>query len=318
MRRRSSPVAVASPLLLRALLLLGLLFLWPLPVQAAPLSFEQALDEMAAAPTEAEFRVATDQALAALPPGAPREIREALVSTREAAWPFQTREAVTRARSLWEAWFRARAWAPASAEEAAAGRERLRRILERPEFTRAARAQDLLARLDRWVKDQLRRLFTGAGLSEAAADLLAQVVLWGLGAMVALAGAAALAALLFALRGRRAPAPAPAPDHASAHVGRDRPAAGWLELAQREAARGEYRLALRYAYLALLRRLDERELIRLDRDRTNWELVGQVSDEALREELASATRLFEARWYAGRPAAEQEYRQLREACTRWG
>lgn len=195
--------------------------------------------------------------------------------------------------------------APAQAEPM---RSRLQEVLARREYTTASQAQDLLGRLERWLESALSSLLDGIGLPTEGASWLADALLWLLLTLAVLA----LAGVVFMLaRGVRVPPRALPVLDEPAHEGLDRPSRGWLEVAEEEAARGDYRAALRYAYLAFLRLLEERGVLRLDRDRTNWELVEQVPEGPAREDLAEATRLFESRWYALRPADAEEYQALR-------
>lgn len=194
---------------------------------------------------------------------------------------------------------------PASAEPM---RARLQDVLARREYTTASQAQDLLERLEGWLESALSSLLDGVGLPTSGAAWMADALLWLLLTLAVLA----LAGLVFVLaRGVRTP-PRPHPyQDEPVHEGLERPSRGWLDVAEEEAGRGDYRTALRYAYLALLRLLEERGVLRLDRDRTNWDLVEQVPEGPARDDLAEATRLFESRWYALRPADAEEYEALR-------
>lgn len=185
-------------------------------------------------------------------------------------------------------------------------RARLQEVLARREFTNASQAQDLLDRFKRWIEGILE---SSLGLPAEGASWMADALMWLLLTLAVLG----LSAVVFVLlRGVRMPArEAPPAPPEPAHVSLDRPSRGWLEAAEEEASRGDYRAALRYAYLALLRTLEERGVLRLDRDRTNWDLVRQVPEGPAREDLADATRLFEEHWYALRPADAEEYRALR-------
>src|SRR5204863_6692298 len=67
------------------------------------------------------------------------------------------------------------------------------------------------------------------------------------------------------------------------------PADGWLALAREQAARGEWRLALRALYLATLARLAAEGLISLAKFKTNLDYEREVRRRALsREEITAA------------------------------
>lgn len=186
-------------------------------------------------------------------------------------------------------------------------RARLQEVLARREYTNASQAQDFMDRLKQWLE---RTLESVLGLPAEGASWVADALLWLLLTLAVLALAAVVFVVIRGVRMPRRPTHAPA-EEAPAHVSLERPSRGWLEVAEEEAARGDYRAALRYAYLALLRTLEERGVLRLDRDRTNWDLVRQVPEGPARDDLAQATRLFEEHWYALRPADAEEYRELR-------
>ena len=79
--------------------------------------------------------------------------------------------------------------------------------------------------------------------------------------------------------------------------------------AQRSANAGDYRTALRLAYIASLRRLAGAGLIVLQENYTNWEYqtaLRRRSEDAY-VTLLPATRLFDYVWYGDRPATAAEY-----------
>lgn len=81
-----------------------------------------------------------------------------------------------------------------------------------------------------------------------------------------------------------------------------------LGAAHAAAARGEYRQAVRLAYIACLRRLRDAALLTLERHRTNWEYqkLLQRRDASVAEQLLPATRLYERIWYGGESATAQD------------
>ncbi len=88
-----------------------------------------------------------------------------------------------------------------------------------------------------------------------------------------------------------------------------------LGASRQSALRGDYRTALRLAYIASLRRLAGNGYLVLQENRTNWEYQNAVrrrSDSAYTT-LLPATRLFDAVWYGGRSATASEYQSVIDA-----
>lgn len=151
-----------------------------------------------------------------------------------------------------------------------------------------------------------------------------------LGVLIFIA-AAVLGVLLWRLwRQRRKPgavAPLPAaapatPDLTKEQVSADElPADGWVELAERLATAGEWRLALRAWYLSGLARLARQELIRLARHKSNRDYLREVRGRAshqpeLPEIFAEAVRLFDGTWYGRRQATSDLLQQMRRDVER--
>jgi hypothetical protein len=90
-------------------------------------------------------------------------------------------------------------------------------------------------------------------------------------------------------------------------------AAEWLASARAHQDRGERREALHCLYLALLRRLHELELARVDSGQTNWEIVRQLGGDPRHPAMVEATRLFESRWYAMRPIEPDDFDHILRA-----
>lgn len=92
----------------------------------------------------------------------------------------------------------------------------------------------------------------------------------------------------------------------------DREESEWFRLAQSLRTAGEYRAALRAAFLAGLAGLGERRLLTVSRDRTNREYLdelrrrsgrlGTVESEDLAGRLRAGIRIFDAVWYGGEAA----------------
>jgi hypothetical protein len=76
------------------------------------------------------------------------------------------------------------------------------------------------------------------------------------------------------------------------------------------ARRGELRAALHLEYLALLRRLDERDLLPYDPSATNQELLPRVRNPAVARPLAALVQLFDRLWYGQSTCSTEELAQL--------
>jgi hypothetical protein len=83
---------------------------------------------------------------------------------------------------------------------------------------------------------------------------------------------------------------------------------GALDESARLAAEGDFRSALRLAYLATLLRLDDKEIIRFDRTGTNWEYLYMLRNRSrLYAMLRPVTVTFDCKWYGHEPATETDY-----------
>lgn len=124
----------------------------------------------------------------------------------------------------------------------------------------------------------------------------------------------ALALICVLLRRRkRLPAPDPIPlsasagelDVAAGHAS-EAAAARWFEEAKRLESIGEYRLAMRAAFLGTLADFGEHRFLTLRRDRTNAEYCDELRRRAglpaahIEGAFAAAAQQFEAVWYGGR------------------
>ncbi|MGF1564447.1 MAG: DUF4129 domain-containing protein [Flavobacteriales bacterium] len=84
-----------------------------------------------------------------------------------------------------------------------------------------------------------------------------------------------------------------------------------LERFLREALeRKEYRAAVRIYYLLALNRLNERGLIRWERDKTNRSYLNELSDAGLRNRFGDLTLTYEVMWYGEAPIDEAVFGTL--------
>ena len=93
----------------------------------------------------------------------------------------------------------------------------------------------------------------------------------------------------------------------------------WLEDARRAAAQSAWRDAIHLLYWASISRLESLGLWPADRARTPREYLALLTQEnAHHADLKALTRSFERTWYAGRPAAEADFRQAAEVAAKLG
>jgi hypothetical protein len=180
--------------------------------------------------------------------------------------------------------------------------ERLRSILDRPEFSQARkRNTDLLQRLLRQADAWLGGLFQSKGAQSFATATRA--IILGLGLAVVLWG------VLRFRRWRRAPvAQAPADAGAASPLELDSPSEH-LQRA-REALAATPREAIRQGLLALLSTLEERQLARPDRVKTNRELAAELPSRGapppLVQEVERLVRWYDRTFYSLSPVPPEE------------
>jgi Domain of unknown function (DUF4129) len=179
---------------------------------------------------------------------------------------------------------------PASTPDAA--RRALHEVLARPEFKQGAGArpgEDLRSRILRWVASFLGRL----PISNNATVVFSKVFAW----IVALGAIAALVTYLLRVRFPQrtlTPLAIEAPRPTSAH---------WIARAYAALRAGDAREALHCGYHAVLFRLEEQGVWRVDESRTPREYVRLLpATDARRAAFVDLTRHFEQTWYGSRVA----------------
>jgi len=93
----------------------------------------------------------------------------------------------------------------------------------------------------------------------------------------------------------------------------------WLEDARLAAAQSAWRDAIHLLYWASISRLESLGFWPADRARTPREYLALLAQEnAHHADLKALTRSFERTWYAGRPAAESDFRRAAEVAAKLG
>lgn len=82
--------------------------------------------------------------------------------------------------------------------------------------------------------------------------------------------------------------------------------------AQQSADTGDYRTAVRYLYLSVLLSLDERDLLRFDRSKTNREYLRSVGDSEFAPTLRDVIDVFDRVWYGFRPIDSATFTHYRQ------
>lgn len=82
---------------------------------------------------------------------------------------------------------------------------------------------------------------------------------------------------------------------------------GYIAQAERE---GNYRLAMRLHYLALLKALSVNTLIHWQKDKTNRQYLYELSGHKLQPPFSRLTRMFEHYWYGDHELEAEAYQQI--------
>jgi hypothetical protein len=187
----------------------------------------------------------------------------------------------------------------------------LRGVLSRPEYQDRVEKPSLEERIVQWIVDWLRRLFPQRSRAVAADDRAARAMLAVVVLLLAMLIARVLQLVLPELRRRRAPE---AEERPEGEVWVPREPEALLAEAEREAAAGRFREAMRLLYLALVARLDRAGVLPEDRSRTHGELLRalrQAGHDPLSRELAPVTRRLDERLYGGRTATAEDWQFCR-------
>lgn len=91
-----------------------------------------------------------------------------------------------------------------------------------------------------------------------------------------------------------------------------------LERFLREALEAsDHRSAIRVCYLMVIKSLSENELIKWQRDKTNYDYVREVRRRSFYRRFRDITHVFEVIWYGEAPINERIYHQLRPSFDRF-
>lgn len=82
-------------------------------------------------------------------------------------------------------------------------------------------------------------------------------------------------------------------------------------LIQEAEAQNNFRLAVRYRYMKVLQDMDERKIIQLNAQSTNWDYVNRLSGHPLKKQFLLLTRAYEYVWYGEFEIISDQYSYLR-------
>jgi hypothetical protein len=194
-------------------------------------------------------------------------------------------------------------------------RARLDEILARPEYQPEQERESTIARWVRRIKEfiyqLLRRLFGGSSARALPSD--GGRLFMVLRALILLVVVAALifgaAKLVRRFQGRQKPAKeAETREVLGEEIPEYATAADLFAMASDLARQGEYRKAIRRAYIALLCDLDQRGKLRLGRSKTNRDYLDAMrSEQRIYPTFSVMTIAFERAWYGQARATEEEF-----------
>jgi hypothetical protein len=183
-------------------------------------------------------------------------------------------------------------------------RSAVEQVLDRPEYRRPR--PNPVERARTWARDQLARLLSSLFRGDRG-TVLAWAVLGGLLALLIVLGVRFAGSVTPDLGRTAAPASVPR-----------RSAREWRDESDAFERAGEWRLALRARYRALVADLAARGLVDEVPGRTAGEYRAEVRETVpgVAAEFGGATELFERAWYGNRPTDAADTSQFRELESR--
>jgi hypothetical protein len=83
-------------------------------------------------------------------------------------------------------------------------------------------------------------------------------------------------------------------------------------LIEEAIANRDYRLAIRYYYLRLLRQLDREGIIKYEYQKTNAEYLSEIEEHDLKTSVKRIIRLYNFIWYGSFPVSNEDFNTVRE------
>jgi len=85
------------------------------------------------------------------------------------------------------------------------------------------------------------------------------------------------------------------------------------QLIQQTKTNADYKLAIRYYYLSLLKKLSFREIINWHWDKTNTDYLYEIMDSALRKDFEYLSYVYDHSWYGDFPVDEKAFAKAEKA-----
>ncbi len=84
------------------------------------------------------------------------------------------------------------------------------------------------------------------------------------------------------------------------------------KLIQKALQNNDYRLAVRYYYLLILKRLTESELIDYEFDKTNSEYFNEISETSINSGFRKITTIYDSIWYGNFVVTQNDYQKAEQ------
>jgi hypothetical protein len=197
-------------------------------------------------------------------------------------------------------------------------RARLEGILARPEYLPEEKRESFIQRWFRKLREVLarllERLFGGSPARELPASSAGLVTLFRILVFLAVITALVFGIIKLMQRLERRRKLAEEPEKREVlgeEIAEDATAADLFARASELARQGEYRRAIRRAYVALLCELEERGKLRLHRSKTNRDYLDALrSEQQIYPAFSTMTSAFESVWYGQERATEEEFKDF--------
>ncbi|MCI0525171.1 MAG: DUF4129 domain-containing protein [Acidobacteria bacterium] len=197
-------------------------------------------------------------------------------------------------------------------------RARLEGILARPEYQPEEKRESFVQRWLRKLREVLarllERLFGGSPARELPASSAGLVTLFRILVFLVVIAALVFGVIKLMRRWERRRKLAEEPEKREVlgeEIAEDATAADLFARASDLARQGEYRRAIRRAYVALLCELEERGKLRLHRSKTNRDYLDALRSETqIYPAFSTMTGAFESVWYGQERATEEEFKDF--------
>jgi Domain of unknown function (DUF4129) len=198
-------------------------------------------------------------------------------------------------------------------------RARLDDILSRAEYQLNEKRESATARFIRRIKEFINPLLVKllggssarAPQSGGAGFVMVLQILLFLTLIVALTLGVMKLARQFRFRKKSAPEEAETREALGEEIAEDATAADLFAMASELAGQGQYRKAIRRAYIALLCDLDQRGKLRLGRSKTNRDYLDAMrSEHRIYPTFSHMTYAYERAWYGQERATEEEFQNF--------